>query len=202
MCRPIGAAYEGTAPLLMVGFNRRFAPVTMRVREHFRAVSPLSISYRFAAGPIPPEHWTQDLSVGGGRIAGEACHFIDLLRHLAGSPISGVETAKLGGDTVTITLRFADGSIGSVHYFANGHRSVPKERLEVFCGGRILQLDNFRRLKAYGCRAFNKMNLWRQDKGADQAVSAFVNAVRSGGPSPIPFDELCEVARATLAAGR
>ena len=190
-------------PLLMVGFNRRFAPLIVKAKELLTGLrEPKSIVYTVNAGAIPPEHWTQDPTIGGGRILGEVCHFVDLMRHLAGSPITGVQTAKLAGDTVTITLRFADASIGSVHYFANGHRSVPKERLEVFCGGRILQLDNFRRLKAYGCRGFSKMNLWRQDKGADRAISAFVNAARSGGPSPIPFEELCEVTRATLAAAR
>ncbi|MGA2149513.1 MAG: Gfo/Idh/MocA family oxidoreductase [Bryobacteraceae bacterium] len=190
-------------PLLMVGFNRRFAPQIVKAKELLTGLrGPKALVYTVNAGAIPPEHWTQDPSVGGGRILGEACHFIDLLRHLAGSPITSIETAKLTGDTVTITLKFADASIGSVHYFANGHRSVPKERLEVFCGGRILQIDNFRRLKAYGWRGFSKMNLWRQDKGAERAISAFVNTVRSGGPAPIPFEELCEVTRATLAAAR
>jgi hypothetical protein len=99
-------------------------------------------------------------------------------------------------------LVFADGSIGTVHYLSNGHRAFPKERLEVFAAGRVLQLDNFRRLKAYGWPGFSSMNLWRQDKGQDACARAFVEAVRSGGPSPIPPDELLEVARVTIAVAR
>ena len=102
------------------------------------------------------------------------------------------------GDTVTINLRFEDGSIGTIHYFANGHKALPKERLEVFCGGRVLQLDNFRKMRGYGWPGFKKMNLWRQDKGQEACVAAFVEAVKSGGPSPIPFDEIVEVSRVTL----
>src|SRR5690606_31359851 len=120
------------------------------------------------AGAIPADHWTQDPAVGGGRIVGEACHFIDLLRFLAGAAIVSHEVRTMEaatGDTATITLSFADGSIGTVHYFANGSKSFPKERLEVFAGGRILQLDNFRRLKGFGWPGFKRMSLWRQDKG-------------------------------------
>ena len=129
------------------------------------------------AGAIPAGHWTQDREVGGGRIIGEACHFIDLLRYLAGSPIADAQAVALGHtqgmagleDKATTTLGFADGSVGTVHYLANGHKSFPKERLEVFCGGRILQLDNFRKLKGFGWPGFVKMNLWRQDKGRKTA---------------------------------
>ena len=152
------------------------------------------------AGAIAAEHWTQQRESGGGRILGEACHFVDLLRFLAGAPVKSVECTAAGDadDVVSFTLAFADGSIGTVHYLANGHRSFPKERLEVFCAGRILQLDNFRGLRGYGWPGFSKMNLWRQDKGATHAVSAFVEAVRRGGPAPIPFEELVEVARVTF----
>jgi predicted dehydrogenase len=93
-------------------------------------------------------------------------------------------------DKVTFTLTFADGSIGTVHYLANGHRSFPKERLEVFCSGRILQLDNFRRLQGFGWPGFKKMNLWQQDKGNQACAAAFVEAIRTGKPAPIPFQEL------------
>jgi predicted dehydrogenase len=158
------------------------------------------------AGEIPPEHWTQDLAVGGGRVIGEACHFVDLLRFLTGSPITGVQVTAVGnvpgvavrGDKVSFTLSFADGSIGTVHYLANGHKSFPKERLEVFCAGRILQLDNFRRLRAWGWPRFRGSRLWRQDKGQQACVRAFLDAVRSGGQGPIPYDELQEVSHWTL----
>ena len=101
-------------------------------------------------------------------------------------------------DTTTIQLGFADGSIGTIHYFANGSRSFPKERLEIFAAGRVLQLDNFRKLAGYGWTGFRKMNLWRQDKGQSACVQAFVDAVRQSGTSPISIDELMEVSRVTV----
>jgi predicted dehydrogenase len=103
-------------------------------------------------------------------------------------------------DVVTLTLRFADGSLGTVHYLANGHRAFPKERLEIFCAGRILQLDNFRNLRGWGWSGFRAMNLWRQDKGHEAEMAVFVEALRHGRPAPIPFEELAEVTRTTLAA--
>jgi predicted dehydrogenase len=153
------------------------------------------------AGAIPAEHWTQDRAVGGGRIIGEACHFIDLLRFLAGAPIAVYSAMAMecpSRDSVSLTLRFADGSTGTVHYLANGHKSFPKERLEVFCGGCILQLDNFRKLTGFGWPGFSKMNLWRQDKGQKACAAAFVQAVREGLASPIPLEELLEVSRVTI----
>ena len=98
-------------------------------------------------------------------------------------------------DTVTLQLGFADGSIGTVHYFANGNKSFPKERLEVFASGRVLQLDNFRKLTGFGWPGFSKMNLWRQDKGQKACAAAFIETVQSGGTAPIPFDEIAEVSR-------
>ena len=101
-------------------------------------------------------------------------------------------------DKASITLRFADGSIGAIHYLANGHKSFPKERLEVFAGGRILQLDNFRKLTGFGWPGFSKMNLWRQNKGQKACAAAFVQAVEQGGAAPIPFEELMEVSRVSI----
>ena len=125
------------------------------------------------AGAIPADHWTQDITIGGGRIIGEACHFIDLMRFLASSPIVSVQARRMGDapgltiteDKASITLGFADGSFGTILYLANGAASFPKERVEVFTAGRVLQLDNFRKLKAYGWPKFKKMDLWKQDKG-------------------------------------
>jgi predicted dehydrogenase len=153
------------------------------------------------AGAIPANHWTQDPAVGGGRIVGEACHFIDLLRYLVGAPIESVHAIGMGAgairDTVAIALRFADGSIGNVNYFANGSKAVPKERLEIFAGGSILQLDNFRALKSFNWPGVANQRLWRQDKGQQQCAETFVAAVRSGDGSPlIPFSELKEVMQA------
>jgi predicted dehydrogenase len=101
-------------------------------------------------------------------------------------------------DNVSFTLRFEDGSVGTVHYFANGHKSFPKERIEVFCAGRVLQLDNFCKLKGWGWPGFRKMNLWRQNKGSAACAQAFVDAVHKGGEMPIPFDELLEVTRVSF----
>jgi predicted dehydrogenase/threonine dehydrogenase-like Zn-dependent dehydrogenase len=191
---------------LMVGFNRRFAPHSIRIRALLlNEPMPKSFLATVNAGAIPPSHWTQDREVGGGRILGEACHFIDLLRFLAGHPITAAHISSLGvpgrtaGDTAVITLAFADGSIGSINYFANGAADFPKERLEVFCGGRILQLDNFRRLRGYGWPGFSSLNLWRQDKGQRACARAFVAAVNGTGRAPIPVEEIFEVARCSVA---
>jgi predicted dehydrogenase/threonine dehydrogenase-like Zn-dependent dehydrogenase len=189
-------------PTLMVGFNRRFSPQIQKIKSLLEGVRlPKSFILTVNAGAIPADHWTQDPNVGGGRIIGEGCHFIDLLRFLAGDKITGKEISVMQegqSDTVTIHLSFADGSIGTVHYFANGSKSFPKERLEVFASGRILQLDNFRTLKGYGWPGFKKMNLWRQDKGQKSCAAAFVRAIKEGTQSPIAFEELLEVSRVTI----
>ncbi|MET3793118.1 bi-domain-containing oxidoreductase [Aquamicrobium terrae] len=196
------AAGAGIAPVVMVGFNRRFAPHIRKIRSLLGdAPGPKAFVMTVNAGPVPASHWTQDPETGGGRIVGEACHFIDLLRHLAGAPISGYDLRAMdgpAGDTVIITLTFADGSLGSIHYFANGSRRFPKERLEVFAGGGVLQLDNFRRLRGFGWPGFRSMSLWRQDKGWKACALAFVRAVEQGGEGPIPFRELLEVGRVTV----
>lgn len=192
-----------------VGFNRRFAPHVVKMKALLRGVAePKTFVMTVNAGAIPLDHWTQDPGVGGGRIIGEACHFIDLLRFLAGAPIAEVQASILGGtaplaareDKMTLTLTFADGSHGTVHYFANGHKAFPKERLEVFAGGKILALDNFKTLTGYGWSGFTKMGLWNQDKGHKACMAAWVDAVRHGKPAPIPFDELLEVTRASFRA--
>lgn len=190
--------------ILMVGFNRRFAPHVVKVKELLDTVrEPKSLIMTVNAGFLPPDHWTQDPEVGGGRIIGEACHFFDLLRFLVGERVTRVQATGMGrsgegthaANGVTITLSFADGSIGTVHYLSTGHKSFPKERLEVFCPSRILQLDNFRRLRGYGWPGFNTMKLFRQDKGHAAEMTAFINAVQQGGPAPIPFDEVVEATR-------
>lgn len=188
-------------PILMVGFNRRFAPHVVRMRQLLESVGgPKVFVYTVNAGRVPAEHWTLDPRTGGGRIRGEACHFLDLLRDLAGCAAESLKVTRLDEQSVSIGVSYADGSTGTVHYLANGDKSFPKERLEVFCGGRILQLDNFRWLRGFGWPGFRSMRLWRQDKGANACVAAFLKAVREGGPSPISFEELVEVARVTLQA--
>jgi predicted dehydrogenase/D-arabinose 1-dehydrogenase-like Zn-dependent alcohol dehydrogenase len=196
----------GNAPMLMVGYNRRFAPQIVKIKSLLASThGPKSLVMMVNAGAVPPEHWTNDRQEGGGRIIGEACHFVDLLRHLTGARIVKIQALALRHECMTteedkasFSLQFADGSVGTVHYLANGHKSFPKERLEVFCDGRILQLDNFRKLTGYGWQGFAKMNLWRQDKGQRACAAAFAKAVGQGGDSPIPFDELIEVSQATI----
>jgi predicted dehydrogenase/threonine dehydrogenase-like Zn-dependent dehydrogenase len=202
----IDRAARGSGRCLMVGFNRRFAPQVRRMKTLLAGVQePKAFVMTVNAGAIPATHWTQDPAVGGGRIVGEACHFIDLLRSLAGSPISGLHAARIGGaigpaDNASITLEFEDGSVGTIHYLANGHKAFPKERLDVFAGGRILQLDNFRKLTGFGWKGFGSMNLWRQDKGQAACAAAFVEAAQRGGAAPIPLDELLEVSRISIEA--
>lgn len=204
-----GAAHAaGGGPQLMVGFNRRFAPQVQKMKALLAAVSePKSFIMTMNAGAIPATHWTQDAAVGGGRIIGEACHFIDLMRFLAGSPIVSLQCRRMGDtpgmivteDKAAITLGFGDGSFGTIFYLANGHSSFPKERVEVFAAGRVLQLDNFRKLKGYGWPSFNKLNLWRQDKGQKACAAAFLHAVELGTQA-IPAEEVFEVARITIEA--
>ena len=191
----------------MVGYNRRFSPHVQKMKALLAPIQePKSFMMTMNAGEIPAEHWTQDLTVGGGRIIGEACHFIDLMRYLAGSEIISVQARQMGGsahvkvlaDKAAMILGFADGSFGTIHYLANGASSFPKERVEVFTAGRVLQLDNFRRLKGFGWPGFSKMNLMRQDKGQAACVAAFLNAMERGEATPIPVHEIFEVARVTL----
>lgn len=188
--------------ILTVGFNRRFAPHVVKMQAMLRGIrEPKVFVMTVNAGAIPSSHWTQDPLVGGGRIVGECCHFIDLLRHMASSPVAGFEATSLGAgnsDKATITLKFEDGSIGVILYLANGHKSFPKERLEVFAGGRVLQLDNFRKLRAFGWPGFKTMSLWRQDKGQTACAAAFMTAIRNGGPPPIPVSEIMEVSRLSI----
>jgi len=188
--------------MVMVGFNRRFAPQIRKIKSLLEGVSgPKTFVMTVNAGSIPLAHWTHDPEVGGGRIIGEACHFIDLLRFLANASIERSWSVTLDSstrDTVTLQLVFADGSAGTIHYFSNGHKSFPKERLEIFAEGKILQLDNFRKLRGYGWSGFKKMNLWRQDKGQQSCAAAFLDAVKSGTPAPIPFEEILEVSRISI----
>lgn len=195
-------------PQLMVGFNRRFSPQVQKMKALLTPVKePKCFVMTMNAGAIPPDHWTQDQNVGGGRIIGEACHFIDLMRFLSGSRIVSVQARRMGdapGVTITedkasITLGFEDGSFGTIIYAANGSASFPKERVEVFAAGRVLQLDNFRKLRGFGWPGFSKMNLWKQDKGQKACAAAFLAGLERGIPAIDP-DEIFEVARVSIEA--
>jgi predicted dehydrogenase len=199
----------GARPHLMVGFNRRFSPHVQKMKALLMPVhEPKSFIMTMNAGMIPADHWTQDIEVGGGRIIGEACHFIDLMRFLAGGEIVSIQARRMGGapgaaqteDKAAITLGFADGSFGTIHYLANGAVSFPKERIEVFAAGRVLQLNNFRTLQGFGWPGFKAMNLWKQDKGQADCVRHFLSAIAEGRETPISSDEVFEVARRSIEA--
>jgi len=203
----IEAVQRQSNTMVMVGYNRRFAPQVQKMKELLnKKAAPKTFIMTMNAGDIPADHWTQDPEVGGGRIIGEACHYIDLMRFLTGSKIKSFNAVKMGEndyvevteDKAIITLTFEDGSVGTIHYFANGGKSFPKERIEVFCDDAVLQLDNFRKLTGYGWKGFSKMNLWSQDKGQSTCSKAFMDAVKQGGQSPIPQDEIFEVARVSV----
>ncbi len=188
---------------IMVGFNRRFAPHAQKMRQLLSTTSaPKCIVITVNAGAVTKEHWTHDADLGGGRLVGEGCHFLDLARFLVGRPIVEAHWRKINADTATLEMRFEDCSLASIHYFANGHRSYPKERVQVFTEGKVLELDNWKRLRGFGWNGFKRMNLWQQDKGNAACVAAWVSAITRGGKPPIAFDELLEVSRWTLLAAR
>ncbi|MGI4851441.1 MAG: bi-domain-containing oxidoreductase [Janthinobacterium lividum] len=191
-------------PILMVGFNRRFSPFILKIKELLDTIhSPKSFIMTVNAGSIPSDHWTQSRSQGG-RIIGEACHFVDLLRYLANSRIiksyviSQPNLALQQSDCVTISLGFEDGSWGSINYISSGHSSYAKEVLQVFCEGKILVMDNYLSLKGYGWNKFKSMKRWRQDKGQNICVENFVQSISSGKSSPISIEEIFEVAQVTI----
>jgi predicted dehydrogenase len=204
----IEAALAGSDRLLTVGYNRRFAPLAVALCKFARAAgAPLAMGYRINAGALPATHWLNDPEQGGGRILGEACHFIDFLIYLVGAPPVRVSAAGLPDagasqeENAVITLEFPDGSLGTVAYLANGDRALPKERLEVSSGGRAAVLDDFRRLETYAAGVRRVRRSWlRQDKGHAAMWRAFATAIRTGGPPPIPYGQLLASSRATLAA--
>jgi polar amino acid transport system substrate-binding protein len=186
----------------MVGFNRRFAPLVAHVKQNFPSDSIKAIQYRINAGAVPPEHWAHDPDVGGGRVVGEVCHFVDLARFLVGHPIVSVSAAALTAahalqDSISVSLGFGDGSIASISYFSNGNKRLGKERLEVFSAGRVAVLDDFRELKIFGERTTTQ-RIRVADKGHAAEVAAFLESVRKGWPSPIPLAEICESMHATF----
>lgn len=191
---------------LMVGFNRRFSPLICKMKNLVDLQSmPKSFIVTVNAGNVPFDHWIHNPDVGGGRIVGEACHFVDLLRYLSGSRITDFQCTKLGSnsglmitnDKSTITLAFEDGSIGTIHYFSNGGNTFPKERVEVFCNNAVLQLNNYRSLIGYGWPKFKKTKLFKQNKGQKECVKAFIDSI-SNSVSPISFEELLEVSKISI----
>jgi predicted dehydrogenase len=193
--------------LLMVGFNRRFAPLAVRLKSFLKDVrEPLALNYRVNAGFLPVDHWLNDPLQGGGRVLGEVCHFVDFLCFLADAPAMEVETRSLpnpgpySNDNIVCSLRFANGSQGTISYLANGDKSYSKERIEVFGGGSTAVLEDFRRLELV--RGGNRRvyrSLLRQDKGHRGEWEVFITAIQTGAESPIPFREVVNATLATFA---
>ena len=204
----IEKALEASDRLLMVGFNRRFAPLAMEMKAFIdETKQPVAAHYRVNAGYLPTGHWLHDLAQGGGRIIGEACHFIDFLTYLVGDIPLSVRAIGLpdGGryheDNVELTFQFPDGSIGSVLYLANGDKALPKERVEVFSGGRVAILDDFRRLETVKNGQRSVKRAWlSQDKGHRGEWIAFRDAILGGGDPPIAYRDLSGVTEASFAA--
>ena len=194
------------APLLMVGFNRRFAPLATELKKFLAQIhEPLSMHYRVNAGYTPADHWVNDPEVGGGRILGEVCHFVDFLCFLAESAPIEVRAETLGNpgqysmDNLVATLKFPNGTVGTITYMANGDKSASKERLEVFGGASVAILEDFRRLELVrnGRKKISRIR-WRQDKGHSAEMRAFAEAVQGKIPPPIPFEQIVGSTLATL----
>jgi len=177
--------------LLMVGFNRRFASPIKEFKNIFRDNQVKTINIRINAGAVPPEHWVNDPTIGGGRVIGEVCHFIDLAIFIAECEVitvtaENIKDANNLNDTIIICLKFKNGSIANISYFSNGNKLLPKELIEVFCAGTIAVIDDFKKLTIYGDR-IRQTKYRHQDKGHENELHAFFNAIKNGGINPIPF---------------
>ena len=195
-----------SAPQLMVGFNRRFSPHSIKAKEAIaNDMNPKSICISVNAGFIESSHWTQDRKAGGGRIIGEVCHFIDLARFFIGKEItswnaSAMEQRSLQSnpkDTCSITLNFSDGSLATIMYFANGSPDYPKEKIDIFSSGKIVQINNFKNTSFFGYKNKKNVNSWKQNKGQMECLSAFAGSLNSA-KTLIPFDELYEVSKISI----
>ena len=202
--KAIQAAYARADRQLIVGFNRRFAPMAMRMRAFLaQAGGPFTMYYRINAGALPLDHWINDPEQGGGRILGEVCHFVDFLSFLAGSAPVSLEahgrTASRDEQDVVATLEFVDGSLGTISYICSGDRAYSKERVEVFGSGRVAVLDDFRTLDLVRHGKTETSRSWlRQDKGHSAEWRAFSECIRNGGLAPIPFEQIASSTLATI----
>ncbi|WP_298892542.1 bi-domain-containing oxidoreductase [uncultured Psychroserpens sp.] len=187
---------------VMVGFNRRFSPLTTQLKKAF-GDHPMTMLYRINAGAIPSDNWIQDMEIGGGRVLGEVCHFIDYLTFLNGSlPVKISATAlpnvKQLNDTLNILIQFENGSSGVVAYYANGSKSMTKEYVEVFSAGLSATLNDFKELKIYGKGKPKRRKLFNQNKGQKEMVNAFIDGLLSHGKAPIPFEDIVAVTKASF----
>ncbi len=197
--------YEASDKSIMVGFNRRFAPFIQKTKTLIGSVSePISVNINVNAGYIPQDVWVHDMKTGGGRIIGEGCHFIDLISYLTDSEVSSVCCNALGqnpmdnSDVVSILLKYKNGSIGTVNYWANGNKAYSKERFEVFFQGKNIIIDNFKKMEGFGISA--KDSSMRLDKGHNNQFKSYLNFLRTGGTPLISMNELVNSTKASLAA--
>jgi len=197
---------KGYNPIVMVGYNRRFSKFTRKIKTLIKNDNnPKSFIMTMNAGHIESNHWTQDPKIGGGRIVGEACHYIDLMRYLSGSKIKHISSQFLEddqnqsykNDTAIISISFEDGSVGVINYFANGSPKYMKEVIEVFSNGKILKLENFNSLTGYGFKKFKKMSSFKQDKGQNNCIDEFFKSIITGNEA-ISINEIIEIADKTL----
>lgn len=189
-------------PRLMVGFNRRFSPYIQNIKNTFLDDQQKAINIRINAGQLPAEHWVNDPKIGGGRIVGEACHFIDLAMFLAGAKITSVNAEAINdpdnlNNTVSINLSFENGSIANISYFSNGSKKLPKEQIEVFCGGVVIEIEDFNVMRIYSNR-IKKLKYKKQDKGHREQLKQYINSIKTGAPAPISFEDCYHSTLATF----
>lgn len=193
---------QPSPPLLMVGFNRRFSPLTETLKEGIGS-GPMAIMYRINAGTLPADSWIQDKDIGGGRIIGEVCHFVDYLTYLAGSLPASVYAAVMDDpqsfdDTLTVSLKYRNGSVASIQYFANGSKNLPKEYLEIYSHGVTGILRDFREIEIFGKGKSSRKKLLNQDKGQKNEMKSFIDLLLKGGDPLIPVEQIFSATRVTF----
>jgi predicted dehydrogenase/threonine dehydrogenase-like Zn-dependent dehydrogenase len=200
--------YEQTNKTLTVGFNRRFSPFVKDIKQKLGALNvPINVVATINAGEILANHWTQDMNIGGGRIIGEACHFIDLITYLSGSLVESVVMNSMGEnpqentDNATILLKYHNGATGVINYFANGNKGYSKEKIEVYSQGKTMVIDNFRKSKYYGLKSSGISGIFKsQDKGHHEQFRLFLERLKNGEEAIIPFAEIINTSRASICA--
>lgn len=199
----VRSAYKNSSSILMVGFNRRFSSMVQKTRDLFQKIGgPVAINYRVNAGKLPADHWIHNKEIGGGRIIGEVCHFVDLVTFLASSKIKSLSANALNNadsknDTLIISMRFENGSVANISYFSNGSKELEKEYIEVFGSGISVSLSDFNEMITYSDQV-KKSGSGKQDKGHKKEIELFIEAVQKGKASPIPFEEIYHSMLATF----
>ena len=183
--------------ILMVGFNRRFSRFIKKIKDLLELEhNEKTLIYNINAGSLPFDHWVNDSKIGGGRLLGECCHFIDTLRFILGKEIIEYNVSTLSkkqNGSFSVHLIFSDQSVGQINYIVEGHKSFPKEEIIIYSSGSVLKLDNYKTLKGYGWKGFKSMYSLNQDKGQNECIKSFLNSIRQGKESPVPFEEILEV---------